>query len=107
MGKGTVWIFALAEEGNGSSGEVAIVGEGLEGCVKAEWGSRSRDILIWSDYGVSCDSQSRERYRVLTGLQIRLTIYDLVTGMAHVIQYPKSHISCMINISRRLRAYTD
>lgn len=52
MGKGTVWVFALAEEGNGQSGEVAIVGEGLEGCVKAEWGSRSRDILIWSDYGV-------------------------------------------------------
>lgn len=52
MGRGTVWVFALAEEGNGESGEVAVIGEGLEGCVKAEWGCRGRDILIWSDYGV-------------------------------------------------------
>lgn len=60
MARGIVWIFALAEEGNGQSGEVAVIGEGLEGCVKAEWGSRSRDILIWSDYGV-CTPPSRNR----------------------------------------------
>lgn len=53
MAKGTVWVFALAEEGHGESGEVARIGEGVEGCVKAEWGKGSRDILIWSDYGVS------------------------------------------------------
>lgn len=58
MGRGTVWIFALAEEGNGQSGEVAMVGEGLEGCVKTEWGTRSRDILVWSDYGVCCIAPS-------------------------------------------------
>lgn len=49
-------MFALAQEGNGSSGEVAKIGEGLEGCVKAEWGRGSRDILVWSDYGVSSSS---------------------------------------------------
>lgn len=53
VAKSTVWIFALAEEGNGESGEVARVGEGLEGCVKAEWGKGSRDVIVWSDYGVS------------------------------------------------------
>lgn len=53
MGKGTVWVFALAEEGSGASGEVAVIGEGLDGCVKAEWGKGSRDILVWSDHGVS------------------------------------------------------
>ena len=56
MGRGTVFVFALAQEGNGSSGEVAKIGEGLEGCVKAEWGRGSRDILVWSDYGVSSSS---------------------------------------------------
>lgn len=53
MGKGTVWVFALAEEGSGASGEVAVVGEGLDGCVKAQWGSGGRSILVWSDHGVS------------------------------------------------------
>ena len=53
LGSGTVYIFALAQEGNGSSGEVAKIGEGLEGCVRAEWGRGSRDILVWSDYGVT------------------------------------------------------
>lgn len=52
MGRGTIYVFALAQEGNGSSGEVAKIGEGLEGCVKAEWGRGSRDIHVWSDYGV-------------------------------------------------------
>ena len=68
MGKGTVWIFALAEEGNGQSGEVAVVGEGLEGCVRAEWGSRSRDILLWSDYGV-CHSPHIEQGEKLTSVR--------------------------------------
>lgn len=53
MGRGMIYVFALAQEGNGESGEVARVGEGLEGCVKAEWGKGSRDIMVWSDYGVS------------------------------------------------------
>lgn len=53
MGRGTVYVFALAQEGNGESGEVARVGEGLEGCIKAEWGKGSRDVMVWSDYGVS------------------------------------------------------
>lgn len=53
MGRGTIYVFALAQEGNGESGEVARLGEGLEGCVKAEWGKGSRDIMVWSDYGVS------------------------------------------------------
>ena len=90
MGKATVYVFALAQEGNGSSGEVAKIGEGLEGCVKVEWGRGSRDILVWSDYGVcvllEVEAGSDD--------QVKLTIFDLCTGISRVIQYPKSHNHC-------------
>lgn len=50
----TAWIFGLTEEGNGEGGEVArIGGEGVEGLVRVEWGRGGREILAWSDYGVS------------------------------------------------------
>lgn len=38
-------------------------------------------------------------------LQIKLTIYDLVTGVAHVIQYPKSHINCESETYIRLQIH--
>lgn len=54
----TAWVFGLAEDGSGDSGEIArIGGEGVEGLVRVEWSSTGRDVLAWSDFGVSeaCD----------------------------------------------------
>lgn len=87
-------MFALAEEGSGESGEVATVGEGLEGCVKAEWGKGSRDVMVWSDYGVSSKCH---RHHASTDIELKLTIYDLCTGLSRVVQYPKSHLHCRLN----------
>lgn len=92
MGKGAVWIFALAQEGSGESGEVARIGEGLEGCVKAEWGKGARDVLVWSDYGVSPGCSPIRN--AIAHSQLKLTIYDLCTSLARVIQYPKSANHC-------------
>lgn len=49
---GSAWVFCLTDEGNGDSGEVAKIGAGVEGMIGIEWGKGSRDILVWSDYGV-------------------------------------------------------
>lgn len=51
-------MFGLAEDGSGDSGEIArIGGEGVEGLVRVEWSRTGRDVLAWSDFGVSeaCD----------------------------------------------------
>lgn len=53
----TAWIFGLTDEGNGQGGEIArIGGEGAEGLTRVEWGRSGREVLAWSDYGVSCSS---------------------------------------------------
>jgi hypothetical protein len=50
----TAWIFGLTEEGKGQGGEVArLGGEGVEGLIRVEWGRSGREVLAWSDYGVS------------------------------------------------------
>jgi len=50
----TAWVFALTEDGVGEEGELArIGGEGVEGLAKVEWGKQGREVLAWSDYGVS------------------------------------------------------
>ena len=55
----TAWVFGLTEEGNGEGGEVArLGGEGVEGLSRVEWGKGGRDVLTWSDYGVSQSESS-------------------------------------------------
>jgi hypothetical protein len=50
----TAWVFGLAEDGSGDSGEIArIGGEGAEGLVRVEWSRTGREVLAWSDFGVS------------------------------------------------------
>ncbi|ORY23945.1 hypothetical protein BCR39DRAFT_548449 [Naematelia encephala] len=71
-----VWVFGLTETGDGEGGEMARLGGEVEGLAKVEWGKAGREILAWSDHG------------------LRLTIYDLATGDASCIQYPKSPLNC-------------
>lgn len=47
------WVFALTEEGSGEGGEVARIGSDVEGLVHVEWGRGGREVLAWSEYGVS------------------------------------------------------
>ena len=50
----TGWMFGLTQEGNGEGGEVArLGGEAVEGLVRVEWGKGERDVLAWSEFGVS------------------------------------------------------
>nr|XP_018265096.1 uncharacterized protein I303_03279 [Kwoniella dejecticola CBS 10117]OBR87254.1 hypothetical protein I303_03279 [Kwoniella dejecticola CBS 10117] len=73
----TAWVFGLASEGDGQSGEMAkIGGEGIEGMIKVEWGRSGKMILAWADHG------------------LKLSIFDLSTGITRVIQNPKSHHQC-------------
>ncbi|WWC88231.1 uncharacterized protein L201_003136 [Kwoniella dendrophila CBS 6074] len=73
----TAWVFGLASEGDGESGEIAkIGGEGVEGLFQVEWGQAGKQVLAWSDYG------------------LRISVYDLTTGITRIIQNPKSHLQC-------------
>ncbi|OCF42844.1 hypothetical protein I317_03321 [Kwoniella heveanensis CBS 569] len=73
----TAWIFGLASDGSGESGEIArIGGTGAEGLIKVEWGKKGGEVLAWSDHG------------------LKLSIYDLTTGATSVIQNPKSPQNC-------------
>nr|XP_019007567.1 uncharacterized protein I206_07581 [Kwoniella pini CBS 10737]OCF46348.1 hypothetical protein I206_07581 [Kwoniella pini CBS 10737] len=73
----TAWVFALATNGDGDSGEIAkIGGEGVEGLIKVEWGRSGKTILAWSDFN------------------LKLSIFDLSSGITRIIQNPKSHLQC-------------
>ncbi|WVQ96935.1 hypothetical protein IAU59_004044 [Kwoniella sp. CBS 9459] len=73
----TAWVFGLASDGAGESGEIArIGGEGRDGLIRVEWGKKGGEVLAWSDHG------------------LKLSIYDLSTGITRVIQSPKSHQNC-------------
>lgn len=59
----TAWIFGLTDEGNGQGGEVArLGGEGIEGLARVEWGRGGREVLAWSDLGVSTVYNKRAVY---------------------------------------------
>ncbi|OCF75332.1 hypothetical protein I204_04187 [Kwoniella mangroviensis CBS 8886] len=75
----TAWIFGLASEGDGLSGEVArIGGEGTEGMVRVEWvkGGSGKNVMVWSDHN------------------LKIMIYDLSNGSTKIIQNPKSPNQC-------------
>ncbi|WVF71024.1 hypothetical protein IAT40_005820 [Kwoniella sp. CBS 6097] len=74
------WIFGLASDGDGESGEIArIGGEGIEGLVRVEWGKKGGDVLAWSDRGHA---------------KLKLSIYDLSAGMTSVVQNAKAPQDC-------------
>ncbi|WRT66023.1 uncharacterized protein IL334_002974 [Kwoniella shivajii] len=73
----SAWVFGLASDGDGESGEVArIGGQGVDGLVMVEWGRTGKQVLAWSEHG------------------LKLAIYDLSTGVTRIIQNPKSHHHC-------------
>jgi hypothetical protein len=92
-GAKTAWVFGLADEGDGESGEIArLGGEGVEGLVRVEWSKIGRDVLAWSDFGVGHLQPARARAKHTK--QLRLTVFSLSTGSARMIQFPKSHLNC-------------
>ncbi len=101
-----VWIFGLAVEGNGIGGEVGRICGEVEGIVRVEWGmGDGREIITWSDHGVSrlvisnrlpLVIEQGERTDRLLFLQLRLTIHSLTTGEAKYIQHPKSPYDCTL-----------
>lgn len=52
--EGIAWVFGLAEEGNGDVGEVArIDGGGVLGLDRVEWAKGGREVLGFTEHGVS------------------------------------------------------
>jgi hypothetical protein len=86
----SVWIFSLTEEGNGEDGEVAQISS----VKRVEWGRgrMGRDILIWGKLGVSCKNAQCLQ---ADSVQLDLRIFNLTTGIARIIQHPKSTSNCM------------
>jgi hypothetical protein len=80
--KGVVNVFKLRDEDWSSR-----IDAGAEGLVKAEWAPDGRTILCFSEWGVSW-----RHFTDLTHfnqpLQLRVTIWSLVTGSATYIQFP-------------------
>lgn len=53
---GTGWVFGLAEEGRGDCGEVASIkaeGSGVDRLERVEWAGVGREVLGWTEHGVS------------------------------------------------------
>ena len=47
------WVFGLADDGSGDSGEIARIAGGVEGLVKVEWVRGGKDVFAWSEHTVS------------------------------------------------------
>lgn len=61
--EGAVWVFGLAEEGNGANGEVVRIISGLEGMSEARWVKGGREILCWAEHLVSPDREKGRQSR--------------------------------------------
>ncbi|WVO13051.1 hypothetical protein L204_100661 [Cryptococcus depauperatus] len=66
------WVYGLAEEIQSAR----IAGMSVEGLSKVEWAKSGREVLAWTDFN------------------LKLSIYDLRTGEAKVIQGIKSNCGC-------------
>ncbi len=71
----------------------ARIEAGAEGLTRAEWAPDGRTIVCFSDWGVSIHSKLLVDYRnkseVAVNVQLRVTLWSLVTGSATHIQFPK------------------
>ncbi|KAF8585584.1 YVTN repeat-like/Quino protein amine dehydrogenase [Ramaria rubella] len=72
---GVVHIFSMRDEA-----WHARIDAGAEGLVKAEWAPDGRNVLCFSEWGASLFSYLME---------LRVTVWSLVTGSATYVQYPK------------------
>ena len=66
----------------------ALIEAGTEGLVKAEWALDGRHILCFSEWGVSYILPSTPSPLLNIILQLRVTVWSLLTGSATYIQYP-------------------
>ena len=47
-----VWVYGLAEEGEGADGEVVRIQAGPEGLEGAKWAKGGREVVCWSEHSV-------------------------------------------------------
>jgi hypothetical protein len=92
---GLVWVFAIADA---SREPKAVIRAGIEGFLGCEWSGTGTEVLCFSDNGVSQRSLAiREPASFADGavqLQLRITIYSLITGEMSYIQRFKSAAGC-------------
>ena len=59
--EGCVWVYALAQEGNGEDGEVARIKAGPEGLEGVRWAKDGREVMCRSEHNVRLYTRSCRR----------------------------------------------
>jgi hypothetical protein len=80
-----VYIFSTVDENDEPA---AVIRSGVEGLTRCEWNENGEEVICWSEGGVSTLFLFFQHCRaasLFVNIQLRVTIYSLVTGLTAFI----------------------